>query len=75
MPRCSNSRISRRAVSVEHFANFAYFDVERNPSNPFSIRLIGDVILLDDMGTNSHLTRVNGGQQVVAVGVRVPDVR
>ena len=32
----------------------------------------GDVILLDDMGTKGHLTRVNGGQQVVAVGVRVP---
>jgi hypothetical protein len=25
------------------------------------------------MGTKGHLTRVNGGQQVVAVGVRVPD--
>ena len=32
----------------------------------------GDVILLDDMGTKGHLTRVNGGQQVGAVGVRVP---
>jgi hypothetical protein len=32
----------------------------------------GDVILLDDMGTKGHLTRVNGGQQVMAVGVRVP---
>ena len=32
----------------------------------------GDFILLDDMGTNGHLTRVNGGVQVVAVGVRVP---
>jgi hypothetical protein len=38
--RRSNSRTSRRAVSVEHFANFAYFEVERNPSNPFSIRLM-----------------------------------
>ena len=27
-------------MSVEHFANCAYFDVERNPSNPFSIRLM-----------------------------------
>jgi hypothetical protein len=26
----------------------------------------------DDMGTTGHLTRVNGGQQVVAVGVRAP---
>jgi mannose-6-phosphate isomerase-like protein (cupin superfamily) len=33
----------------------------------------GDVVLLEDMGTKGHLTRVNGGQQVVAVGVRVPD--
>jgi len=24
------------------------------------------------MGTKGHLTRVNGGTQVVAVGVRVP---
>jgi uncharacterized cupin superfamily protein len=32
----------------------------------------GDVILLDDMGTKGHLTRVNGSQQVMAVGVRVP---
>jgi len=32
----------------------------------------GDVILLDDMGTNGHLTRVNGSTQVMAVGVRVP---
>jgi hypothetical protein len=32
----------------------------------------GDVILLDDMGTTGHLTRVNGGRQVMAVGVRVP---
>ena len=30
MTRRNNSRTSRRAVSVEHFANFAYFDVERN---------------------------------------------
>jgi uncharacterized cupin superfamily protein len=35
----------------------------------------GDVILLDDMGAKGHLTRVNGSTQVVAVGVRVPDVR
>jgi len=33
----------------------------------------GDIVLLDDEGTKGHLTRVNGGQQVVAVGVRVPD--
>jgi mannose-6-phosphate isomerase-like protein (cupin superfamily) len=33
----------------------------------------GDVVLLDDEGTKGHLTRVNGGQQAVAVGVRVPD--
>ena len=32
----------------------------------------GDVILLDDEGTKGHLTRVNGGREVVAVGVRVP---
>ncbi len=32
----------------------------------------GAVILLDDEGTTGHLTRVNGGQDVVAVGVRVP---
>jgi hypothetical protein len=32
----------------------------------------GDVVLLDDMGTKGHLTRVNGSTQVVAVGVRVP---
>ena len=30
----------------------------------------GDAILLEDMGTKGHLTRVNGGQQVVAVGIR-----
>jgi hypothetical protein len=33
----------------------------------------GDTILLDDMGTQGHLTRVNGGEQAVAVGVRVQD--
>ena len=33
----------------------------------------GDVILLDDAGTKGHLTRVNGGEQVMAVGVRVPE--
>ena len=33
----------------------------------------GDTVLLDDMGTKGHLTRVSGGQQAVAVGVRVPD--
>ena len=33
----------------------------------------GDVVLLEDMGTKGHLTRVNGGEQAVAVGVRVPD--
>jgi hypothetical protein len=32
----------------------------------------GDVILLDDEGTTGHLTHVNGGRDVVAVGVRVP---
>gem|GEM_PF-5789545 len=36
------------------------------------MRFAGDVILFDDMGTTGHLTRVNGGQQVVAVGVRAP---
>jgi len=33
----------------------------------------GDVVLLEDTGTRGHLTRVNGGEQAVAVGVRVPD--
>jgi mannose-6-phosphate isomerase-like protein (cupin superfamily) len=33
----------------------------------------GDVVRLEDMGTKGHLTRVNGGEQAVAVGVRVPD--
>ncbi|MEI6698011.1 MAG: cupin domain-containing protein [Mycobacterium sp.] len=33
----------------------------------------GDTVLLEDMGTEGHLTRTNGGQQAVAVGVRVPD--
>lgn len=33
----------------------------------------GDVVLIDDVGTKGHLTRVNGGQQAVAVGVRVAD--
>lgn len=31
----------------------------------------GDAILLEDMGTKGHLTRVNGGEQVVAVGIRI----
>jgi len=31
----------------------------------------GSVILIDDVGTKGHLTRVNGGQQAVAVGVQV----
>ena len=34
----------------------------------------GDIGLLDDAGTTGHLTRVNGSQQVFAVGVRVADV-
>ena len=33
----------------------------------------GDTVLLEDMGTRGHLTRSNGGQQALAVGVRVPD--
>ena len=33
----------------------------------------GDTVLLEDMGTRGHLTRINGRQQAVAVGVRVPD--
>lgn len=33
----------------------------------------GDTVLLEDMGTRGHLTRTNGGQQALAVGVRVPD--
>ena len=33
----------------------------------------GDTVLLEDMGTRGHLTRTNGRQQAVAVGVRVPD--
>jgi mannose-6-phosphate isomerase-like protein (cupin superfamily) len=33
----------------------------------------GDVVLLEDAGTMGHLTRVTGGQQAVAVGVRVAD--
>jgi len=33
----------------------------------------GDIILLEDAGTKGHLTRVNGAQQVVAVGVQVAD--
>ena len=32
--------MSRRAVSVEHFASKAYFDVESLPSKPSSNRLI-----------------------------------
>ena len=35
----------------------------------------GDIVLIDDVGTKGHLTRVNGGQQAVAVGVRVAGVR
>lgn len=35
----------------------------------------GDTVLLDDMGTKGHLTRVNGGEQAVAVGVRVQDAQ
>ena len=34
----------------------------------------GDIVLIDDVGAKGHLTRVNGGQQAVAVGVRVADV-
>jgi len=30
-------------------------------------------LLLEDMGTQGHLTRVNGGRPVFAVGVRIPD--
>lgn len=33
----------------------------------------GDVILVDDVGTKGHMTKVNGGRQAVAVGVRVGD--
>jgi hypothetical protein len=33
----------------------------------------GDVILIDDVGTQGHMTKVKGGQQAVAVGVRVAD--
>ena len=33
----------------------------------------GDVILVDDVGTKGHLTRVNGGEQAIAVGIRVAD--
>jgi hypothetical protein len=33
----------------------------------------GDTVLLEDMNTKGHLTRTNGGQQALAVGVRVPD--
>ena len=32
-----------------------------------------DAIFLDDQGTKGHLTRVNGDQEVIAVGVRVAD--
>lgn len=31
----------------------------------------GDIVLLDDEGTKGHLTRVNGSQEAIAVGVRV----
>jgi hypothetical protein len=30
----------------------------------------GDIVLLEDMGTKGHLTRVNGDQQAIAVGVK-----
>ena len=40
IPRFSNSRISRRAVSVEHLASLAYFDEVRKPLKSSSIRLI-----------------------------------
>lgn len=33
----------------------------------------GDIILLEDAGTEGHLTRVNGTQQAVAVGVQATD--
>ena len=33
----------------------------------------GDIVMLDDVGTQGHLTRVSGNQQVVAVGVRVAE--
>ena len=33
----------------------------------------GDIVLLEDMGTKGHLTRVDGGQQAIAVGVQVSD--
>jgi mannose-6-phosphate isomerase-like protein (cupin superfamily) len=29
----------------------------------------GDIVLLEDMGTRGHLTRVNGSRQAIAVGV------
>jgi quercetin dioxygenase-like cupin family protein len=32
----------------------------------------GDIVLLEDMGTKGHLTRVNGDQQAIAVGVEAP---
>ena len=34
----------------------------------------GDIILLDDAGSSGHLTRVDGNQQAIAVGVRVADL-
>lgn len=33
----------------------------------------GAVILIEDEGSRGHLTRVNGGEQAVAVGVRVAE--
>ena len=33
----------------------------------------GDFVLLEDAGSTGHLTRVNGTQQAVAVGVQVGD--
>ena len=39
MPRSTRARMSRSAVSCEHFASFAYFDVVSLPSKPSSRRL------------------------------------
>ena len=39
MPRSTSARMSRRAVSWEHLASFAYFDVVSLPSKPSSRRL------------------------------------
>ena len=35
----------------------------------------GDIVLLEDMGTRGHLTRVNGNQQAIAVGVEISATR